>query len=467
MEEKKWSLEDIKMINVLDTATGQWICTEYCPEGRFDVNTSSILSRLIVIAGQICKSYSSDVIITWEEVTREFNDPEYKGGKYLFGFRELGVDGNTQVLARLNSEIEGYIREIKDLYMIDVSIENGKNYPDDKDIKIVFGTAEVEGLYDLDALVLEYLKQSDAYKESDGQYFDDLFFNYDDKLSEKEIAEIIQCTIPSEPFTDMILDRYLDSIFELEDNRCDNFRTWLIDNKGISERLTDRWEENMSLRDALMEKYYVNVDFDHFLKQEVKVNIMLDTGDANCDFTANVFLPHYDGYDGDEIPSESSILWLVEQQGYTRKMLDKARGDMEMIEGEGFLSSVVDELNNCSSDTNTLTFLVRMTLDELLDLKTAINEEKEINKSQVLSERKGTGYITLSKDIMCGLYDPWNGGGSTLDIALDKDVIVPLKAIFSLQVDGSEPYDVGHVWGMCGSAWRKDIYLGLDKGKGE
>ena len=308
MEEKKWSLEDIKMTNVLDTATGQWICTQYCPEGKFDVNTSSILSCLIVIAGQTCKSYASDVLITWSDIVKDFSSPKYEGGKYLFGFRELGVDGNTYVLTRLNSGIEEYTREIKDLYMIDVSIEHGKYCPDEKDIKIVLGTAEVEGLYDLDALVLEYLEQSDAQTESDGQYSDELYFDYNDQSSEKVIAEIIQCTIPRDRFTDTIMDNYLYSILNLQDNRCDNFRTWLIDNRGISEQLIDRWEENMSLRDALMEKYYVNIDFDHFLKQEVKVNLMLDTGDANYDFTSNVFMPHYDGYEGDKIPSESSLV---------------------------------------------------------------------------------------------------------------------------------------------------------------
>lgn len=59
--------------------------------------------------------------------------------------------------------------------------------------------------------------------------------------------------------------------------------------------------------------------------------------------------------------------------------------------------------------------------------------------------------IVLGSNSMCGLYDPWNGAGSLLNIALDKEVILPYKYIDSALPDGGRGYGVANVYGMsCG-----------------
>lgn len=49
---------------------------------------------------------------------------EYAGGKYLFGFREMGVDHDDYILSRLNNYgVEGLKNDVKELYMLEVSID--------------------------------------------------------------------------------------------------------------------------------------------------------------------------------------------------------------------------------------------------------------------------------------------------------------------------------------------------------
>lgn len=63
---------------------------------------STILSKLITEAGKACKSYSSDLFISWESMINDIqkcdNDAEMT---YYFGFRELGVDHKDYIETRL------------------------------------------------------------------------------------------------------------------------------------------------------------------------------------------------------------------------------------------------------------------------------------------------------------------------------------------------------------------------------
>lgn len=59
---------------------------------------------------------------------------------------------------------------------------------------------------------------------------------------------------------------------------------------------------------------------------------------------------------------------------------------------------------------------------------------------------------------MCGLYDPWSGGGSVLEIELDKDVKLPIKyTIFCVEGCKMHGYDIDEVYGLIGSCWKETI----------
>ena len=133
---------------------------------------------------------------------------------------------------------------------------------------------------------------------------------------------------------------------------------------------------------------------------------------------------------------ESSIAWLVKSQGYGIKIVDMKRNGYN---GDNkFLLSVQDELLNVTTHMNALTFFARMGLGELIDLME--------NKRD----------ITVKSDVSCGLYDPWNGAGSILEIELVSDIILP-KELYDINIDGARGYSVSSIYGMLDSFWQGDM----------
>jgi hypothetical protein len=59
------------------------------------------------------------------------------------------------------------------------------------------------------------------------------------------------------------------------------------------------------------------------------------------------------------------------------------------------------------------------------------------------------------------LFDTWSGGGSVLEIELEKNVQIPFMYC-KFCPDGAKVYgyDIDEVYGLIGSCW-KDSYLGL------
>lgn len=265
---------------------------------------------------------------------------------------------------------------------------------------------------------------------------------------------------------------YLNIIFN-SDNPREMFQEilfdWAIDydveygfaeiKKEIRSELTD--EENEFLdeldsegQDLLREYiyfYYDEKDFD----TDLHVNLMIDCGNRKYDYTCDNVL----NYCGDgEFKEHSSILWLAEQFGKADKLKEVCKklynedGDYidREIQEDKFIESCVQELENASCQCCTLTFLVSISLVDLID----ILEKQKTNEY--------TQYIVLGKETECGLFDTYNGGGSCLEIELDNDVTIPLKYV-RFCVDGCRTYgyDVDEVYGLIGSCWKnsiKDVY---------
>lgn len=62
----------------------------------WEINTSSILTKLIQEAGRWCESYASDLFIRWGEIQKGLETATVEPGKHVFAFRESGVDGNRE-----------------------------------------------------------------------------------------------------------------------------------------------------------------------------------------------------------------------------------------------------------------------------------------------------------------------------------------------------------------------------------
>ena len=182
---------------------------------------------------------------------------------------------------------------------------------------------------------------------------------------------------------------------------------------------------------------------------------MVDTGDGNYDYTLNSAYPCWYGNYKTPIDSKAGIAWLAKTQGYTRGRLKKALQQGDMSDPKGFLQSMQVELANLSSHMSTVTFLVELTLEQLIELNRLIRLQDRDGHFYDSRKNPYCGYIIIDKNTETGLYDPWNGGGSVFEIQLEKDVKLPIKYIRSALPDGGDGHSIDSVYGMCGSAWTR------------
>lgn len=205
--------------------------------------------------------------------------------------------------------------------------------------------------------------------------------------------------------------------------------------------------------------WYFKYPTDEYLEQEVNVDIRIDTGDANYDFTLNAIYPHYNGRKGSDIDDRASLVWLAKTQGYSKKKLQHALNTLEdSLERHGFLETVYDELINCCVPMPSLFFPVKMTLGKLIELQEIINKRDEDGYHWEPEDRKDCGSIIVSKDVECLLYDSWNGGGSCWGIQLEKDVEIPIKLICDAKPDGARrDYSIETCYGCDSNCWKDAV----------
>ena len=266
--------------------------------------------------------------------------------------------------------------------------------------------------------------------EEGGYFTSEIYVDYRDEMSDETIKDIMEAEHPEEAFYDIMQEWEVDA-YDYEFDAL--YRE--IRNRWDDETDGDFFDYKDDISDFLSEFVFFNLPYDHFLKQEVKVNIIVDNGDGNYDFTLNNLLNSEFKEEG--IPNESSLLWLVKQQGYSRQDLEKALYTDEKINSK-FLESVYNEVYNTTSYMNALTFFVKMTLEELIEYKE--------NKMD----------IVLSKNTSCGLYDAWNGAGSMLEIELEKDVVIPAE-LADPDLEGCRGYGINDIYGMGNDFWTDTV----------
>lgn len=103
-------------------ATGSWAHT--WGREQYSINYSSILTELIQAAGRWCEYYASDLFIDWQTVDQILQKPHEDGREtFMFGFRQMGVDGNTYVqYSREKNQLNATYRA---LYKLTIEFTNG------------------------------------------------------------------------------------------------------------------------------------------------------------------------------------------------------------------------------------------------------------------------------------------------------------------------------------------------------
>ena len=287
-----------------------------------------------------------------------------------------------------------------------------------------------------------------AWDEKCQCYYDEPYRGYDDVIDDKTIGDILDSKDPMSTLEEKCYDWYEDAAWRRKMELVNEFTKTLT---------RQSWDDD-KIREELESMWYFKYPIDEYLKQDVCVDIRIDTGDANYDYTLNAVYPHYNGREEDEIDDHASLVWLAKTQGYSKEQLQHALNTLEdSLERHGFLETVFDELINCGSPMPQLIFPVKMTLGKLIELQEIINKRDEDGYHWEPEDRKECGSIIVSKDVECLLYDSWNGGGSCWGIQLEKDVEIPIKYIRSAEPDGAKTYSIKSCYGCNSSCWKDAI----------
>lgn len=220
----------------------------------------------------------------------------------------------------------------------------------------------------------------------------------------------------------------------------------------------------------------VSVDLDSYVRNDYHINLMFATEqEKNLDMTAiEGMIPALDDVSDTYLHSETdyvkntdnALTYLIHQQGHTvEELFEKVYGEEPeiaendskeaLVETKGrdtdFIQSVANEINeNYYSGMTELTALTSVKGEQLFELLDNIAH--------------GNDYIVLPKETEVGLFNEWSGAGSSLEIAAEKDIVIPADMVRNIQFEGTshegkvasnEGYSVDEVYGLIGSVWEK------------
>ena len=297
---------------------------------------------------------------------------------------------------------------------------------------------------DIKKLVKDYLAENHAWEKKDDElYHFDIYVDYSDEIDDSTAQEVLENDSPRDALIEKLWDWYQESEWDIIDNLVDDFQEKvdpeLLEDANI---IADGNLDDGMIREEFMDAVYVDYPIDWAESQEFCFNIIVSNGDDNYDFWLNEHIIDEDG-NVDQDAEKAGIVWLAKQQGYTLDQVVKILKDGDIAGPKTFLGTVLQEVAN-GYGCEALTFCVKMTLGQAIALKERMKENPN-------------GSIVLDKRVECGLFDPWQGGGSVLEIACEKDVEIPFENIWKFYIDESRSrnYDSIHnVYGTDNSLWR-------------
>ena len=299
------------------------------------------------------------------------------------------------------------------------------------------------------------------HADEHGHFYGEIYVDYRDELCDSTIRKLFDSRNPYESFYDFIDSGYMESEWSEHGEIMSLIKRELSadedDESAVAgDALFNEYES--FINDWVCENVYFNFPYDHYLNQDVCIDVIVDTGDGNYDFTLNNFFNFYaDRSEDREISEKSSLVWLMKQQGYSMEQIT-AFIVSEDSKDSKFLESVLQESMNCSTSMAALTFFVKMTLKEAFELHGLLSvgergrtlEEYRAYDAKIAARE---GNIIFDKGTTCGLYDPWGGSGGCLEIDVENDVVLPLKYISSALPDGCRGYGANSIYGICSSFW--------------
>ena len=297
---------------------------------------------------------------------------------------------------------------------------------------------------DIKELVKDYLAENHAWEKKDDElYHFDIYVDCRDEIDDSTAQEVLENDSPHDALIEKLWDWYQESEWYIYGDLVNDFEE-KVDPELLRQAdiIEDGNIDDDMIRDIFMDNICVDYPVDWAESQEFCFNIIVSNGDDNYDFWLNEHIIDEDGT-VDKDAEKSGLVWLAKQQGYTLDQVVKILKDGDIAEPKTFLETVLQEVAN-GYGCEALTFCVKMTLGQAIALK----EKMKSNPN---------GSIVLDKKAECGLFDPWEGGGSVLEIACEKDVEIPFENIWKFYIDErrSSRYDSIHnVYGTDSSLWR-------------
>lgn len=292
----------------------------------------------------------------------------------------------------------------------------------------------------------EYPVYFDYRDEVDADTLNKTFFDYVEKHH-----KYYDCF--SDYLTEVIENTW--NIYDYEDNLIKNIKDAARREPDFISDILEYVENECDFWDYLYDAGYQGISWDiHDIVSDTKVNLLLATREEiNQDLSsiATAFLDEDYNSDNDKIAKDNALNYLIRQQGYFTKSEEFLTGTSQHSK---FLSSIENELNNAyDGDCHCLTVLASASLDDLDKLADILLKKETANQK-----------ITVSKDCEIGLFAPFVGGGSTLEIHLDKDFEIPVDMLYDVQIEHSGNYSglhgfytVDSVYSLVSSCWRANM----------
>lgn len=273
---------------------------------------------------------------------------------------------------------------------------------------------------------------------------------------------------------DSIWESYADAISEYEDA--------ILERAGVAGE-----EYEQDALEYLRDNYTFEPPYDHFMKDEMKVNILLATPEERNNEYTCIAYQNYAMVDPERLTDPASslaadtmIVRLLEQQGHTLEELqttmkefreyfyDKDGFVKDIYAADGrelsyeekhaefdkthnaFLTSICQELDNQTYEMGCLTVLAKVSVEDFIKMQTPGTE------------------VVMPKDAMLGIYNPWNGSGSVLEIELEKDFAFTTDTVRNMQIEGVKPayeHTVDDAFGLVGTCWKEPVSIAVPEKK--
>lgn len=316
---------------------------------------------------------------------------------------------------------------------------------------------------DLHELVMRELETVSGVWKGEHGFYVEIYADQSDELSQDNVTDIVNSNFPKEKLDELMDEWYRDS----EGYVMNEVIAELMKNESIAAFGEDR------VQDEVYEWVEVRYPYDHFLDSDVQLDLIIDSGDANYDFSLNNILNWYGLGGNGSVDSKSSLLWLAKSQrkavAFRKACKACFRNDSNYAnretDNDKFVESMITEAENDSCSSSCLVFLVSMTLRNYLKVQEKLKEEQNWDVDTPVNVRECESYLTVGKTAICGLYDFIEGGGSCLGIDLAKDVKVPFSVISSLLPDGCRGYSVHSIFGNDDSDWKDCVEVHLSDNK--